>query len=114
MAPAGVQLGENAVEAKLLLQCMQLLGDPLRRADDDLAADRIVVGQMVERRGALDTAVASRGAGTPGRGPQPRRLLAKEVHDARLRLRPRPLGGLADIDRHPQIDPAMPAMAGLA
>src|SRR5260370_7357869 len=107
-ATAGVQLGENAVEAKLLLQRMQLFGDPLRRADDDLAADRIVVGQMVERRGALDTAVASRGAGPARRRTQSRPLLAEEMHDAGFGLAAPPLPRLPDIDRHPQINLPLP------
>src|SRR5579864_8550280 len=106
--PAGVELGEDAVEPQLVLERVQLLGHLLGRADDDLAADRILVGQRVEHRGALGPAFAGRCAGAVRRGPEARRLLAKEMHDARLGLGARPLYGLADIERDPQIYPSVP------
>src|ERR1700688_2878771 len=97
---AGVQFGEDTVEAQFVLERMQLLGDPLGRADDDLAADRILVGQRVEQRGALGPALAGRRARPVRRGPEARRLLAEKLHDARLGFRARPLRGLADIERY--------------
>src|SRR5260370_41827612 len=99
---AAIHFGEDAVEADLLLQSHQPVGYLVRRADDDLVAQRFVVADGLQpaapRRAVLDGAPA--GAG--------RRILETlaevpvEIHDALFGLRAGLLGGLRDIDRTAQ------------
>ena len=101
--PAAVDFRQDAVDAELVLQRPQAVGHHLRRADQDLAAQRLVIGQALDALEALGAAFDRAGAGAAQRIPQPLGLLPVKVHQALLGLRARPLLGLGEIGRDPQI-----------
>ena len=59
---AAIQLGEDAVEADLVAQLAQPLADAVGGADDDVAAQRIGVGQGTQAFGPVDERLAGRSA----------------------------------------------------
>ena len=61
---AAIQLGEDAVEADLVLQLPQPRGDAVRASDDDVAAEHVGVGQGAQAFGPVDKGLP---AGAPRR-----------------------------------------------
>jgi hypothetical protein len=110
---AAVHLAQDAVESESFLQTHQAVGDPLGRADDQLFAQRLFVGDGLQPPAARRPHVALLHPGASCRILEPLAEIAVEIHDAFLRLLARRLVGVGDIDRSAQEDLALAGMARL-
>src|SRR5882724_7985842 len=75
---AAIELRQDAVDAELLLQRMQPLRHRSRGADQHLAGQRFLVGQLLESSESFRTALDRSRAGSRQRIPEPLGLLAIE------------------------------------
>src|SRR5260370_31854331 len=104
---ACVELGEDAAEAELIPQALEIISDDLRRADDGPAAPRFVPGQRLQPLGSLDPPRGVEDAGAVRRFFQPRAQVALETHQALFGARKRLFDGISDIDLGAQINLAV-------
>ena len=109
---AAIEFRQDAVDAELVLQGPQPFGHLVRRADQHLAGQRLLIGQIFDPLEPLGPAFDRPSAGAAQGIPEPLRLLAVEMHQAFPRLLARPLLGLGDIGRDPQIDLSPARVAG--
>ena len=101
---ATVELRQNAVDAELFLQPAQAIGDLIRRANENLAVQRLFIAEVFDPPQALGPPLDRPRASAAERVPQPLRLLTVEVHQAFPRLLARTLLGFGEISWDAQIN----------
>src|SRR5204862_5384975 len=95
-----------------LAQLDKPVDDHLRRADDDLVAQRVIIADRLQ---SLATFGALLDGTRPGAGCRGFQLFAEpavEIHDAFLGFFAGPRASLGDVERQAQIHPAVPGVAG--
>src|SRR6266404_1587117 len=110
---AAIHLGQDPVEAELLLQPHQPVGDPLGRADNDLVAQGLVIGDGLQPASAGGAVLDRADTGAGRRILEPLAEVAVEKHDALFGLVASLFLGLGDINRSPQKHLALARVASL-
>src|SRR5690349_5403662 len=77
---AAVHLAQDAVEAELLLEFEQSVRDPAGRADDQLLAQRVFVGDLLQTPASGRPVLHRTHAGASGGILQPLAEVAVEIH----------------------------------
>jgi hypothetical protein len=101
---AAVQLRQNPIKPEFLPKLPEAIHDHLRGADDDLVAQRFLIGNGLQALSPLGTLLD---------GARPRSRsgvfeafaeLTVKMHDAALRLRDSPFRRISDVNRQAQED----------
>src|SRR5580704_8333878 len=110
---SAIHLCQDPVEAELLLQPHQPVGDPLRRADDYLVAQRLIIGDGLQPTSAGGAVFDRPNPGAGRRILEPLAEIPIEKHDAVFGLVAGLLLALGDINRRPQKHLALTWMSSL-